>query len=102
MTDRRLEFQRLLESLLGSRNVYYDPPSTLKMNYPCIRYSLSGINTKHADDKKYLNKKQYDLIVISKKIDPEVVDKILELPYSSLNRPYPADNLHHYPITIYY
>lgn len=98
----RIELQALLEELLGSRNVYYDPPASLIMNYPCIRYSRSGMQTNHADNNKYLKRNYYDLIVISKKSDPEVVDKILELPYSSLGRPYVAENLHHYPITLYY
>ena len=72
------------------------------MKYDAIRYSLSDIQSNYANNKKYKNMKCYDLIVIAKRPDPAVVDKILELPYSSLSRPYPADNLHHYPITLYW
>lgn len=98
----RLELQSTLETLLGSRNVYYNPPASLLMKYDAIRYSLSDIQTNYANNIKYKNTKCYDLIVISKKPDPVVVDSILELPYSSLGRPYIADNLHHYPITLYW
>lgn len=98
----RLELQSKLETLLESRNVYYNPPASLLMKYDAIRYSLSDIQTNYANNIKYKNTKCYDLIVISKKPDPVVVDRILELPYSSLGRPYIADNLHHYPITLYW
>lgn len=100
--ETRLELQSTLETLLESRNVYYNPPASLLMQYDAIRYSLSDIQTNYANNIKYKNMKCYDLIVISKKPDPAVVNRILELQYSSLGRPYIADNLHHYPITLYW
>lgn len=98
----RGELQLKLEELLESRNVYYNPPASLLMNYDAIRYSLSNIQSNYANNIKYKNMKCYDLVVISRKPDPEVIYKILELPYSSLGRPYISDNLYHYPITLYY
>lgn len=98
----REELQLKLEELLKSRNVYYNPPANIQMKYDAIRYSLSDIQSDYANNNKYTKLKCYDLIVISRKPDPEVVEKILELPYSSLGRPYMADNLNHYPITLYY
>lgn len=98
----RLELQQIFESILGSRNAYYNPPATITMKYPCIRYSLNGLNTTHANNAKYSKMKRYDGIVICKESDPEIIDKILELPYTSLGTPYKADNLNHYPFTIYF
>lgn len=98
----RTELQSLLEELNGSINVYYNPPATLKMEYRAIRYKLNNIQNEHANDKRYFNKKRYDLIVISKESDPDVVDKLLELPYCSLSTPYKSDNLNHYPLTLYW
>lgn len=98
----REELQLKLEELLESRNVYYNPPANIQMKYDAIRYYLSAINVDHANNNKYKKMKCYDLIVISREPDPEVVDRILELPYSSLGRPYTVDNLNHYPITLYY
>lgn len=98
----RLELQSLLEELLGSRNVYYNPPESFKMNYPAIKYSLSAIRKDSANNKGYLLRDNYDLIVISKESDPPVVKKLLSLPYTSLSRPYKSDNLNHYPISIFY
>lgn len=98
----RLDLQSKLEELLGNRNVYYQPPASLKMSYPAIRYDKSNISSRHANNAKYSNFTQYELIVIDKHPDNKVIDKILELPLSSYERHYTADNLHHDVITIYY
>lgn len=99
---RRLILQTKLEELIGNRNVYYDPPENLKMRYPAIRYSKSKISARHADDKIYNKMVRYELIVISSEPDSEVINKILEFPYSSFDRHYISDNLHHDVLTLYY
>ena len=98
----RAELQKELETLLGSRNVYYQAPATVKMEYPAIRYSKSDIDIKSANDKPYLHKKKYEITVIDRKPDNEVIDKLLKIPMSSYDRYYTADNLHHDVITLYY
>lgn len=101
MADR-LDLQGLLEELLESRNVYYQPPESVKMQYPAIRYSKKKIESVHANDSKYLMRDCYELIVISRTPDHPVIKKLLELPYCSYDRPYIADNLYHDVLTIYY
>ena len=54
--DKRQTLQSELEAILGSRNVYYQPPANLKMQYPAIRYKKQKIISKKADNKKYLKK----------------------------------------------
>lgn len=98
----RLQLQSKLEELLGSRNVYYQPPETLKISYPAIRYSKKTINGKYADDRKYLNTNCYELIVISKTPDNSVIDDLLNLPYCSFDRHYKADNMNHDVLTLYF
>lgn len=100
--NRRLELQTELEGLLGIKHVYYQAPESLKMEYPCIRYSKSNISSRHADDIKYSNLTRYQIIVIDKKPDNAVIQKILELPYSSFSNHYVSDNLNHDVIEIYY
>ena len=51
--SRRIELQTILEGLLGSENVYFQPPENLKMKYDCIRYSRTKIKTVFADDTPY-------------------------------------------------
>lgn len=98
----RLDLQRELERLLGSRHVYYDPPESVKMEYPAIRYSKSDIDTKFADDKPYAHKKKYEIIVIDRNPDHPVIDEILKMPMCTYDRSYTADNLHHDVMTLYY
>ena len=98
----RLELQSLLEELLGSKNVYYQPPESIKMQYPAIRYSKKTISSTYANNTKYSMQDCYELIVISRLPDNPVIKKLLELPYCSYDRPYVADNLNHDVLTIYY
>lgn len=96
------ELQTKLEELMGNKNVYYQPPQALRMSYDAIRYSLSRIDTRHANNGRYKNMNCYDLILITRRPDPEVLERLLDLPYSSLGKPYVSDNLYHYPITLYH
>lgn len=102
MANGRLQLQSKLEELLGSRQVYYQAPEGNKMEYPTIIYSRNTPTTGFANNKKHFSKDCYELIVISRKPDPEVVQKILDIPLTSMSKPYVADNLNHYPITIYF
>ncbi len=98
----RLDLQVFLETLLGSTNVYYQPPETLKINYPAIIYSKSRIDTKKADDSIYLKNTRYNIIVVDKKPDNPVIDKLLALQYCSYDRHYTSGKLNHDSLTLYY
>lgn len=99
----RLKLQETLESLLGSRNVYYQPPENLKINYDAIVYSLSDIDVNHADDISYNKTRCYQLVIITRLPDPPVVAKLLDtLPYCGYDRQYVSDNLYHTVMTLYY
>lgn len=98
----RIDLQNLLETLLGSENVYYDPPTSLAMKYPAIRYSKSDIDTVYANNSTYKSMKRYEIIVIDKKADNPVIEKLLNLPYCSFDRHYKSDNLNHDVLTLYY
>lgn len=98
----RLDLQVFLETLLGSTNVYYQPPETLKINYPAVIYSKSRIDTKRADDSTYLKNTRYNIIVVDKMPDNPVIDKLLSLPYCSYDRHYISNKLNHDSLTLYY
>lgn len=99
----RLELHEELCDILGTRNVYFQAPETVKMQYDAIRYSLGGKSLKRANNKIYNHVNQYDGVVITKDPDTTLPDTILShFEMCSLGRPYTADNLHHYPFTIYY
>ena len=91
----RLELQNLLESILGSRNVYYQPPESIKIKYPAIIYSRNNIDNNFADDIVYTQNHTYQIIVIDANPDSEIVNKISKLPMCRYNRHYTSDNLNH-------
>lgn len=98
----RLELHSKLEELLGSSHVYYQPPESLKLEYPAIVYSKSDIRSRFANNAAYSFMFRYELIVIDRKPDNPVILKLLRLPYCSFDRPYKADNLNHDTLTLYF
>ena len=98
----REQLQSKLEELLGSTNVYYQSPPSTGMKYPAILYNKSKIDHKLANNKKYSSNTRYELIVIDRRPDNPVINKLLELDYCSYDRPYKSDNLYHDSLTLYF
>lgn len=99
----RLELHEELCEVLGSRNVYFQSPESVKMQYDAIRYQLGGKDIKRANNSLYRMTNQYDGVVITRNPDTDIPDKLLaQFQMCSLGRPYTADNLNHYPFTLYY
>lgn len=99
--NTRLELHEVLCDILGSRNVYYQPPENIKMQYPAIVYSRDDFENFHANDGVYMQSPAYQLIVIDEDPDSEIVQKISRLKMCSYDRHYKADNLNHDVFTIY-
>ena len=98
----RLELQAKFEEILGSRNVYFQPPASLRMQYPAIRYELKDIRTKSANNSSaYVMSTGYECILITREPDSEYLAHIFKIQSCKFARYYKADNLHHYVFTIY-
>ena len=100
MVNRRLELHEILCEILGSRNVYYQPPASVQMQYPAIRYSRYNIENEPADNIPYKQSHFYQLTVIDSDPDSEIVHKVSKLPMCVFDRHYAADNLNHDVFTI--
>ena len=98
----RIELHNILCHLLGSNNVYFQPPNNIEMNYPAIVYSLGDINNKFADNSVHIQTIAYEVTVIDEDPDSEIVKKVSLLPSCKFNRHYTADNLNHYVFKLYY
>ena len=102
MADR-LNLQAIFEEILGSRNVYFNPPETVKMEYDAIRYKLVGKDIKRANNRLYNFTNKYEGVVITTNPDTTIPDTILScFEMCSFGTPYIADNLNHYPFTVYF
>jgi len=98
----RLLLQTTLEELLGSRNVYYQPPATVKMTYPAIVYTRKNIENVFANNKTYSRRTVYELTVITSDPDSELVDIILTLQNCRHDRHFNSEYLSHDVFTLYY
>lgn len=105
MTDpepKRYLLQSLLEGLLGSDEVHFQPPPNVQMEYPAIVYYRDDIDTKFADNGPYSQTKRYQVTVIGRDPDSDIPDKIAALPLCSFSRSFTADNLYHDVFLLYF
>lgn len=104
MASRLSLHQKLLALLpAGKQYVYFQPPESTKMSYPCIVYARSSGDTKYADNIPYNYTKAYDITVIDKDPDSAIVDAMFTaFPMSRYNRHFVSDNLNHDVFVVYY
>lgn len=99
---RRNEFDALLRTVLGSENVYFQPPEGRLLAYPCIVYERDDMLSKHANNKAYKVDTAYQVTYIDHDPDSDVVDKLLALPTSSFSRHFATSGLNHDVFVIYH
>lgn len=97
---QRLDLQTILQEI--TEYVYYQPPTNIKLVFPCIRYVRDGSNGQSADNMKYRNTKRYQITVIDRNPDSELPDRVEELPLCSFDRFFTADNLNHWVFTLFF
>ncbi len=103
MSDRRLELHEKLCDILGSRNVYFSPPESVRLQYPCIVYSRSNGETTFADDWPYTFSRRYECILIDPNPDSGFIEQIaMSFQKCTFSRHYISDNLNHDAFNIYY
>lgn len=99
--DRRLELHQKLIDVVG--NAYFQPPASVKMEYPCAVYNLSEIDVTYADDNKYLGRRAYTVTIIDRDPDSDYVEEMLDIfQYCRFDRFYTVDNLNHFVFRLYY
>ena len=99
----RLDFhEMLLWKVPTATKVYFQPPESLKLQYPCLIYSIETDENWNADNIKYINMLRYSVIAIDRNPDSQMLQELSDIPYSELDRTYTADNLNHFVFRIYY
>ena len=103
METTRLELHRQLCEFLGSNNVYFQPPESIKMSYPAIVYDVYRVRQRFANDKQYLAYKGWTITIIDRNEEVDWITDMLEaFSYCSLERTYVADGLTHYSFILFY
>jgi hypothetical protein len=101
--NRRTQLQTELETLLGSRNVYFQPPESIKISYPAIIYERYDIKNIHANNAVYAGSCIYRITVIDSDPTSEIVSKLSRrYPMIKYNRHFVSEKLNHDVFTLYY
>lgn len=100
--SRRLELQALLEGILGSNQVFFQPPANIQMQYPAIVYGLDYIKTEHADNLPYMHDTRYMVTLIDRSPTSKFITPLANIPKSAFSRAYVANGLNHTVFTIYF
>lgn len=101
--NKRLELHRILKELLDSDNVYFQPPESVKLKYPCVIYSRENGDSQFADNKTYVFFYRYQIIYIDRNPDSDFPTRLLStFPKCTYDRHYTADNLNHEVFNLYY
>lgn len=84
-------------------NVYFQPPSSILLKHPCIIYNRNGIDAKYADDSTYMSTQEYQVMLIEKNPDSNVVNEICRhFSKCSVTQQYAINNLYHTTLKLYY
>ena len=96
---QRMVVQDKLETLNNVRKVYYQPPASIKIEYPCVIYTLSNYLSNRANNRLYLDWPRYTVTVIDKNPESEIPDQLKNLTNGfvvTFDRFYTYDNLNHW------
>lgn len=99
---RRLELDAILRNIPGVKKVYFQPPESIKLEYPCIIYHLQNVNTVYANDDPYKNMDAYSLMIIDYDPDSSIRFEIEKLRFTRFDRFFTVANLNHWNYLIYY
>lgn len=98
----RLDLQALLESIMGNGKVYFQPPDSLTMQYPCIVYSKDRGSYDHGDNLPYRYTQGYQVTLISRNPEDTAFGKLVALPLCRFDRHFAASGLNHDVFTLYF
>lgn len=83
-------------------HVYFQPPSNIQMQYPCIVYGRDNADTVFADNSPWRRIQRYQVTVIDRDPDSDIPLKVAELPSCTDARSFAADNLNHDVFTLFF
>jgi len=97
---RRLELHVIFKEF--TPHVYFQAPPNNGMEYPCILYARDNADTKFAGNRPYSYTQRYQVTLIDRDPDSDILDQIAALPKCVFNRHFVADNLNHDVFVLYF
>lgn len=101
----RLTLHEKLKEVLGSDRVFFQPPESVKLSYPCIIYNRANGDTEYANDMPYTYRHRYQITIVGQDPDEQItlVEKMaMALPTVAFERNFVTDNLYHDVFALYY
>jgi hypothetical protein len=99
---QRVDLHQLLQTTTGLSNIYFQPPSSISLNFPCVIYAREGKDEKFADNELYLGKYRYSVTVVSSDPDSQIPESVAGLPFTKFDRRYVTDSLYHDVFSTYF
>lgn len=83
-------------------HVYYQPPESIKLVYPCIVYNREKFDTRYSNNKVYKDMTRYTVTVMDKNAESPLADVLRDLQYCEMDREFTSENIHHFVFTLFY
>lgn len=83
-------------------HVYFQPPESVKLQYPCIIYQRDDVVPEFADNIPIRTTVRYQVTVIDQDPDSDIPAKVAALPMCRFDRHYRADHLNHDVYNIFF
>lgn len=111
--NNRIDFHNTLLNLMKyydsqgyekylTENIYFQSPENIQIEYPAIVYSRYNIKNRSANNDVYLQGTYYQIVVLDKDPDSEIVNKISHFPTVKHSRHFTTSGLNHDVFIIYY
>lgn len=100
----RLQRQQALQALLETitDRVYFQPPASVQMEYPCIVWQRDTVDTAFADNLPYNQEHRYQVTVIDRNGNSEIPERVAALPSCTFSRYFAVDGLNHDLYNLYF
>lgn len=103
MEVNRLELSDILSSVMEKcgeePHLYFQPPESVKLEYPCIIYHMRNLDSRYANDRPYKIDVGYDVMYITRSPISKVPVELVKLPSFRYDRYYTSNGLYHYAYT---
>lgn len=101
--ERRKYLNSLLKALPYVKQVWFQPPENIKLEYPCIIYNWERVKDISADNMHYSSRRGYKVTIIDYNPDSVIPDLFhRNFPTASFDRSYVADGLNHWVYTLFF
>lgn len=77
-------------------NLYFRPPSSLMITYPCVIYDLKVVDVRHSDNQVYSDGERYEVSYITSTQDDRNWTRLRDIPGSRWIRNFNKENLYHH------